>query len=145
MSKIILILSLFAITILLFLGMVDPNNSIMWLASTTHQFTLVRLILIGLLASLLILDPPSNVYLRSFVIFLSLGLVGWSLTATYQNHMNFLDSLTLLQTSVAASLSTLETEPETTPTWDFQRFTVLYNSAAEYLNQHFRPHIPLRG
>jgi hypothetical protein len=108
MSKLVLALTLLGISILLVFGLVDPNNPVMWLASTSANFTLLRLALIATLIALLVTNPPRNLYLRAFVGAFSLTLALWSISATYQNQMKFLDSMAILQVSIVSALAVLE-------------------------------------
>lgn len=108
MSKLVLILSLLSLLILLSFGIADPNNPVVWLASTSTNFGILRIALIAVLLALLLTNPPRNIYFRGFVTILSTTLVAWSLGATYANEMKFLDTLSLLQVSISAGLIALE-------------------------------------
>ncbi len=110
MSKLVLILSLIGVGILLVFGITDPNSAVMWLASTSTNFAILRGFLIIVLLGLLVTHPPRNVYFRSFVGVLCLVLVSWGLAATYENQMKFLDTLSLLEVSISAALIALERE-----------------------------------
>ncbi len=108
MTKFILVLSSLGLTILLLLGVFDPSNSIMWLASTTDNFTKLRAALLLVIFVLLVTEPPRNKYLRAFIGLLSVGLVGASIGAFYQNHMQVLDAFLLLSVGISSGISVLE-------------------------------------
>ena len=110
MSKVVLLLSLLGISILFSLGLTDPDNPIIWLASTTLNFAYLRLAMMVALASLLMTHPPRNVYLRMTIGVFVTMLAGWSLYSTYSNQLMLLDSLAILQFCVSAGLAILEKE-----------------------------------
>jgi len=112
MSKLVLFLSLLGVIILLTFGIADPNSPVVWLASTSHNFAYLRLGMIVALLALLVTNPPRNVYLRTFVGAAALAMVSWSLSATYNNHMKFLDTLSILEVSISAGLVVLERDYE---------------------------------
>lgn len=108
MTKLILILSSLGLTITLLLGMYDPGNPMMWLASTTETFTLLRAGLLLMLFTLLVTEPPRNVYLRAFIGIVSVVLVSSSLGAFYVNHMQAVDAFLLMATGIASGITVLE-------------------------------------
>ena len=108
MGKGILVMSFFSLLILLGFGIFDPSSPVVWLASTSFNFTVLRVILMAVLAALFITNPPRNAYFRAIVGVLCVGLAGWALFATYSNHMKFLDTLAILQVCVTAGMTALE-------------------------------------
>lgn len=108
MTKLILILSSLGLTITLILGMYDPGNPMMWLASTTETFTLLRAGLLLMLFTLLVTEPPRNVYLRAFIGIVSVVLVSSSLGAFYVNHMQAVDAFLLMAAGIASGITVLE-------------------------------------
>ena len=108
MGKLLPFLSLLSIGILLTLGLVNPDAPALWMASTSPGFMILRVVLIAALLALLFTHPPRNVYLRSLVGMLALGIAYWSLSATYQNKMLILDTFSLLQFSISAGIVVLE-------------------------------------
>lgn len=108
MTKFILVLSSLGLTILLLLGVYDPSNSIMWLASTSDNFTKIRAALLLVIFVLLVTEPPRNKYLRAFIGLLSVVLVGASIGAFYQNHMQALDAFLLLSVGISSGITVLE-------------------------------------
>lgn len=112
MSKLVLLLSLLGIGILLIFGIVSPDSPVMWMASTSDNFTWLRVAMIIILLSLLFTHPPRNVYLRAVVGAIAVTVSGWALFETYANHMELLDTLSLLEVSVTTGITVLEREPE---------------------------------
>jgi len=108
MSKLVLFLSLLGVAILLTFGIADPSSPVVWLASTSHNFVYLRVGMIITLLALLVTNPPRNVYLRTVVGAAALIMVSWSLSATYNNQMKFLDTLSILEVSISAGLVVLE-------------------------------------
>ena len=108
MTKLVLVLSFVGLAITLAFGLLDPTNPIMWLSSTTGSFAILRASLMAIILALLVTEPPRNMYLRLFVGFVSVGIVGWSITATYQNTMQIGDGILLLSTGFAMAITVLE-------------------------------------
>ena len=110
MSKLVLLLSLLGTAILFSFGLTDPNNPVVWLASTSTNFAFLRVGMMLSLAALLVTHPPRNVYLRVVIGTFVIALAAWSLISTYDNQMKFLDSLSILQFCVSAGLIVLESD-----------------------------------
>lgn len=108
MTKLILILSFIGLAILLLVGLYDPSNSIMWIASTTDNFTKLRAALLLIIFTLLVTEPPRNKYLRAFIGIVSVVLVGSSIGAFYENHMQALDAFLLLSVGISSGITVLE-------------------------------------
>lgn len=108
MTKLALILSFFGLTLSFGLGLLDPNNPMMWLSSTSTEFAILRGALMAMIVTLLFTEPPRNRYLRAFVGMMSATLIGWSLGAVYQNAMPVADAFLLLSVGIASGVSVLE-------------------------------------
>jgi thiol:disulfide interchange protein len=108
MSKIIISLSLVGLAILFTFGLLAPNNPIMWMASTSENFALLRFGLMVMLATLLVTNPPRNLYLRALIGSVALFMTAWSLGSTYNNQMKLLDTMSVLQVNISAALIILE-------------------------------------
>jgi hypothetical protein len=115
MGKLVLLLSFISLGYLLVGGLLFPDNSTMWLAATTGAYTILRLALMTVLLALMITNPPRNVMFRIFVGFFAVGMTVWSLTSTYQNHMQILDSASILAASVSMGIVALEYNYESEP------------------------------
>jgi hypothetical protein len=112
MSKLIVFLSFLSLGILIVLSIFAPNSSAIWLASTQASYNVLRAGVMALLLTLLVTEPPRNVWLRAIVGGLATALGIWSLSATYQNEMQLLDGASLLTASIAMTITTLEHLPE---------------------------------
>lgn len=108
MNKPVIFLSFIGITILFVLGLLAPNNPAVWLASTSHWFAAVRLILMAAFGALLVTSPPRNIYLRQGLGLLAIIIALWAIGYTYANQMKFLDTLALLEFSICTGLTVLE-------------------------------------
>lgn len=123
MSKLLLILSLIGLFILLTFGLIAPDSPVVWMASTSVNFAILRIIMIAILLGLLLTNPPRNIYFRMFVSVFSVILVSWGLSATYDNQMKLLDSMSLLEVAISAGLIALE-QPETAEKLPFSRYEI---------------------
>lgn len=114
MTKLVLILSFIGLALLLTVGMIDPNNAIMWLASTSENFQIIRSGLLLVIFSLLVTEPPRNVVLRMIVGTISVGLLGWGAAGVWNNALPVMDGLLFLSVGLAAGITVLErnTYPE---------------------------------
>jgi hypothetical protein len=112
MEKLLLGLSFLALGILLVFGLHAPDNPIMWLASVSGVFELLRIILMTSLLYLLVFGSPHNVRLRTLIGLGAAGLGAYALGATYLSDIKFEDSLALLMVSVSLSIAVLESQPE---------------------------------
>lgn len=108
MTKFVLWLSFMGLTLLLVFGLVAPTSPVMWLATTTPAFAVLRGVLMFTILLLLVTEPPRNAYLRAFVGIISTTLIVWSLSAGYQNHLPIVDALILLSTGISSAITVLE-------------------------------------
>lgn len=129
MSKLVLFLSFISLGFLLAGGLLFPDNITMWLAASTVGYTILRLLMMTLLLGLMLTNPPRNIMFRVIVGFFSVGLGVWALTSTYQNHMQLLDSATILAASVSMGIVALEYNYETEP-MDLKKLQLAKRNAA---------------
>ena len=108
MNKPVIFLSFIGITILFVLGLLAPANPGVWLASTSHWFAFVRLILMAGFGALLVSSPPRSLILRQGLGLLAVIVAIWAIGYTYANEMKFLDTLSLIEFSVCAGVTVLE-------------------------------------
>jgi hypothetical protein len=92
----------------------------MWLASSATGYSVLRAGLILIILALLVTNPPRNKVFRMFVGFLATGLTVWVLTSTYQNHMQLLDSASILTATVSMGIVALEFQPTAEKTVDIK-------------------------
>lgn len=108
MSKFILFLAFTGLAFLAVFSIVAPTDPAVWLASTSHNFVLIRAGLMALIFALLVTNPPRNIYFRVFVGLLSVGLTSWALYETYNNQIKILDSFSILAASISTGIVALE-------------------------------------
>jgi hypothetical protein len=113
MSKPYLFLAFVCLGILLIFSLVAPGSPVMWLASTSKIFAVIRVGLMIILLWLLLTDPPRNVYLRAITGTASLLLVSWALNAFFSNQLQLVDFLSLVPAGIAAGLDVLESGLQT--------------------------------
>lgn len=108
MTKLVLVLSFVGLAITLAFGLLDPSNPVMWLASTTMSFEILRAALMVIIFALLVTEPPRNAYLRAFVGIVSITLMSWSLSSVYQNHMPITDAMLMIAIGLSMGITVLE-------------------------------------
>jgi hypothetical protein len=111
MGKFILFMSFLILGILVTLSFLVPNTAAMWLASTASSYNLVRISLMIIVLGLLVTNPPRNTYFRYFVGLITVTLSIWAIAATYQNDMQFLDTISILATGISMGIVVLEYGP----------------------------------
>lgn len=99
-------------TALLVTGLTNPGNPLMWLASTSIQYELIRAVLIGILVVLLFTNPPRALYFRAFlgVGAACLGVGTIVLLATYE--MNLIDAVVFSEIAIIFAIEALEVSEE---------------------------------
>lgn len=103
-------------TLLLLGAIFFKENSIIWLASTSELYTVLRSSLIAVVLSLLLTKPPRGMAFRIFLGLAAVLVGGSTIGLTYTNNMNFLDTLVFMQASVLFLLAALETKSYATDT-----------------------------
>jgi hypothetical protein len=114
MSKFILFMTFIILGVLLAGGLLFPDHPTMWLAATSREYTYIRILLMVSLIAMLVTNPPRNKVLRFIVGVLAIGLTTWSLSATYENQMAFMDTASILAASVSMGITALE------PRYDYE-------------------------
>lgn len=94
--------------LLLLGGLFFKDNIIMWMAATSELYSVIRGGLIAVLLSLLLTTPPRSLSFRIFFGILAITTAALTLSLTYTNNMNFLDSLLFMSASILFSLAALE-------------------------------------
>lgn len=113
MSKLLLLLSFTCLAILILGTALVPQAAAFWLADGSANLQLLRIILAVFLLGDFITNPPRNIFFRLVAGVAALMIGGWALQQTYSNHMQLLDSLSLLAAAVTIGVTALELEPET--------------------------------
>ncbi len=115
MGKLIEILALLSIVTIFIGSVLFPESSFMWLATVTSNLTLLRIVLITLIATLLISGSLFDHHLHWLLGIFAVGLGSWALYGTYDNHLQILDGLSFLGTSIALALEALQPNLEAEP------------------------------
>jgi hypothetical protein len=108
MGKVVIFLSLVSLVILQVGSMVLATSPIMWLASATVPYEVVRGVLAILLLALLVTHPPRQVALRTLVGLTAAGVLVSALWLTYANQMLLLDSLSMSAAGVSMAIAAFE-------------------------------------
>lgn len=88
-----------------------PNAPIMWFASTTTTYTIMRFMLIAALIILIFTEPPRSHSIRAGLGGMSITLALWTLAEIYSNHLHMWDFMAFLLAAVILALESLEREP----------------------------------
>lgn len=104
-----LLVAAFAILAFLAFGTENASdNSMFWLASSETGYQVVRFGLMLLLILQIATNPPRHRVFRAISMIVATTVSVWTLSATYNNQMLFLDSLSLLASSTAIAITALE-------------------------------------
>ena len=85
-----------------------PAEPLMWLASTSQHYVIMRVVLIVSLAILLFTKPPRSPIIRIGLGTLSFMLATWTLDEAYNNMIHLWDALVFLQTAIILAIESLE-------------------------------------
>lgn len=107
-SKFIVFATIFCISLLLALQLIDPAASLMLLAGRGALYMALRSAMIAALLLLLFTDQPQSLALRVVKGVLAAGLSVWTFVATYQETLKLLDSLSIWAFSICTALSAVE-------------------------------------
>jgi len=108
MGKLLVFLSLVSLVFLEVGSYLFPSDPVMWLATSSHAFETLRLLIMPILVTLLITNPPRHLTLRYFVGGVSAVLLVAVTLLTYSNVMNMLDSLAFAAAGIAMGIVSLE-------------------------------------
>ncbi|GAC1499389.1 MAG: hypothetical protein NVS1B10_02040 [Candidatus Saccharimonadales bacterium] len=112
MNKLLMFLSFTSLSVLLTGGLIAPSSPEMWLAGSSLSLTILRILMMVVLASLLLTKPPRAKLYRAVVMLFAIGLLSWSTSSTYQNKMQLLDSFSIMAASISMGISVLEFKKE---------------------------------
>lgn len=108
--KYVVIAGTFLITASLLIGgLYYPNSPLMWLASTTTSFAVIRGAILVLLGVLLIVRPPRPVYVRAIIGAAATALLVSAVwfTATYM--IQPIDTVVFIEVAIIFGIEALET------------------------------------
>src|SRR5487761_1418975 len=108
MGKTLLVLSMLSLVILIIGTSLFPNSTLFWLASDNGNYQIIREVLVVLLFMQIITKPPRNVVLRFMAGIVAISVSAWAIESTYNYHMMFLDSLSIIGSALAIGITALE-------------------------------------
>ena len=108
MNKIIYGLALLALVTMLIIGALWPASSPMWLASAAPHIILLRGYLALLALLLIFTNPPRHPALRLLTGLTATCLLGWTAYATYNNHLQIIDSILFFGVGTIFGVTALE-------------------------------------
>jgi len=108
MRTVVGILALASLLFVFICSMLFPESPYMWLATSSPNFTLLRIILITLIATLLITAPVFDHHLHGLLGIFAGSMIIWALLSTYDNHLQILDSLSFLAAGISLGIEALE-------------------------------------
>jgi hypothetical protein len=98
-----------AIAVVLIAGSIlIPNDSLMWLASTSTLMNVVRVVVIGLMLALIFTDPPRSKQLRTVLAVAAGAFAGWAIARAFSGTVQVVDALLFLQAAVSFGLAAIE-------------------------------------
>jgi hypothetical protein len=109
LGKMIVALTIVFVTLLFIGGIYYPNTLEMSLADTTMPYTILRGVIILLLISILVTNPPRSLVLRGIIGAWSLILAGESLQIFYNYEVRLLDAIVFMQVATILGIEALET------------------------------------
>lgn len=114
MKKLLIVGTILLTGALLVSGVFYPDYPLMWLASTSADYSVVRGVLIAILAVLLFSNPPRAVYFRIFLAACAgvLGIATIGLLLTY--NMNLIDAIVFMEIAIIFAIEALES-PDSYP------------------------------
>jgi hypothetical protein len=98
--------------LLLFIGGIYyPNTLEMRLADTSLFYTLIRAVMIALLVTVLVTNPPRSPKLRSIIGVWAIVLAAFSSSILFSYNIEFLDALVFMQVAIILGIEALEVGP----------------------------------
>lgn len=142
MGKLLLVMTFFGFSILLVFGLLDPNSPIMWLASTSIEFAILRFVVVAILFAMFVTNPPRNVMFRRVVGTICVVLAAWALFATYENSIKILDTMMILESTIICGLMVLERGLHSRYLTDFQDDLMNYLILSKQLSKQLSKKLP---
>lgn len=112
MSKFLTSSAIFMFLLILLGGIFMPSATFMWLASTDIFFTILRTVVIAMLAVLLLTSPPRSHVFRIIAGILALVLFGTVFSQLNYNTLLLLDALAFIQASIILGIAAIEPSEE---------------------------------
>lgn len=108
MKNLVELLALASLLFVFVCSLVFPGSPFMWLATISSSFTLLRIVLITLIATLLITSSFFDHHMNGILGAFAFVLTMWAMIATYNNHLQILDSLSFMGAGIALGIEALE-------------------------------------
>jgi hypothetical protein len=112
MNKFMLFMTFISLGFLTVISTINPDASVVWLASPAQSFDILLSGVMVVLLVLMFTNPPRNVLLRTIVGISAIALTGWSGYMAYEGAIQILDGLILLAAGITSLIAVLEFEPE---------------------------------
>lgn len=110
MKKILIGSTICLIAALLAAGLYYPDAPLMWIASSTTTFAVLRGLMLAALITLLVTQPPRNVYLRGFMMVFGVALGITAVNTMLAYEIGFLDAIVLMEVAIICVIEGLEAE-----------------------------------
>jgi hypothetical protein len=110
MKKILIGLTACLLVALLIATWLDPMSPLLWVASSSMWFTVMRIAMLGVLLLLLFTNPPRKLWLRLISMGLGVVMTVGSVLLVTQYQLNFLDAVVMLEVGVICLIEALEAE-----------------------------------
>jgi hypothetical protein len=109
MKKTIISGTIILIAALFIGGVYFPNYPLMWMASTSILYEVIRLGLIASLTVLLFSNPPRAVYFRIFLASVAAVLGVSTIVMMFNYDMNLIDAIAFMEIAIIFGIEALET------------------------------------
>lgn len=110
MKKAIIFGTIVLTAVLLVSGLWYPNYPLMWLASSSINYEIIRAGLIVVLAILFFSNPPRAIFFRVFLAICALGLGVSTITMLGTYEMNLIDAIVFMEIAIIFALEALEAQ-----------------------------------
>ncbi len=97
--------------LMLYYGIYDQSAPLMWLASTSLDYTYLRVALIAVLIALLLSSPPRSNKFRLFLAGFSVSLIGLSIWLIDTYAAGILDAVVFIEIAILFMIEALESQP----------------------------------
>jgi len=108
MGKLLLFLAMSSLMALFIVSLIAPDSSIMWIASASLTYQIMRLGLSVILFVQLLTQPPREVWFRAITGLLAVSVAVWAIYSTYIYQMPAADTLAFIGASLAVGVTALE-------------------------------------
>jgi hypothetical protein len=107
-KKLLIVITTFLVSAMLFSGLYQPDAPLMWLASTSIYYAYMRAALIIVLVTLLVTSPPRSGYFRLFLAAFSSALAISTILLSYWYAISLLDAVIFIEVAIIFMIESLE-------------------------------------